>query len=278
LKTEPEIIRFFWSKKNRYWKNSARKIVKLVEQFSGPSFGHALGDQGEILADTAFFNHDFRIRARNVRSWNQKEWKQTGHNLDRVYERDGITYGVEIKNTLKYISAEELKIKILICNFLGLRPIVVARALPAHYIYQLDAARGFALIVGKQHYPFGHDTLAQQVREQRGYKVECSRAIEEGRLRAFIQWHENNVKQIPRAIPPTHHRKQSGGRDPMIDAAKTKLMEFFKSRPNEVFYDQQLQILMEEKPFRFFHWITSAALKELREEGEIQSEILPLRI
>jgi len=170
-----QIIRFFWSKKNRYWKRRARQIVRLVEQFSESSFGKALGDQGELLADAAFFDQNFALRAKTVRSWNRKDWRETGHNLDRIYERDGIAYGVEIKNTLKYISAEEIRIKISMCRFLGLRPVVIARSLPSHYIYQLDRAGGFGLIIGKQLYPFGHEALAQQVRERLGFKAECSR-------------------------------------------------------------------------------------------------------
>jgi hypothetical protein len=49
------------------------------------------------------FNSGFVLRGKTVASWNGKDWKQTGHNLDRIYERDRIADGVEIKNTLKYI-------------------------------------------------------------------------------------------------------------------------------------------------------------------------------
>ena len=72
------------------------------------------------------------------------------------------------------------------CSFLELRPIIVARSRPSHYIYQLDRAGGFGIIVGKQLYPFGHEDLAQQVRDRLGFKAECSRAIESGRIKAIF--------------------------------------------------------------------------------------------
>jgi hypothetical protein len=245
-----DVIRFFWSPKNRYWKRKAQEIIKLVQAFSSTSFGKALGDQGELLADSAFFNAGFALRAKTVREWSGKKWQGSGHNLDRVYERDGIAYGAEIKNTLKYIPADELRAKIAMCRFLGLRPIVIARSLPAHYIYQLDRAGGFGVIVGKQLYPFGYEDLAEQVRERLGSKVECSRAIEQGRIKVFLDWHEQNVKGIPRIIKPTR-RKQEYGRDVMVENAKEAVRELFRARSTDVFYDQQLQVLLEERPHRF---------------------------
>ena len=44
-------------------------------------------------------------------------------NLDRVFERDGIPYGAEIKNTLAYIDRGELHVKLRMCFYLGLRPL-----------------------------------------------------------------------------------------------------------------------------------------------------------
>jgi hypothetical protein len=198
-----------------------------------------LGDQGELLADAAFFNSGFALGARTVRAWKGKEWRVTGHNLDRVYERNGIAYGAEIKNTLKYIPREELRIKIAMCKFLDLRPVVIARSLPSHYIYQLDQAGGFGIIVGRQLYPFGYEALAEQVRERLGFKVECSRAIEHGRIKVFLDWHEQNLRGIPRVIKPTQHR-QRGQQDVMVQRTKDAIRELFRSRPTEVFYEQQL--------------------------------------
>jgi hypothetical protein len=56
-------------------------------------------------------------------------------------------------------------------------------------------------------------------------------------------------------------------RDRKIDAAKAALMEeHFKSGSTNVYYARQLEIWQEK---RFFHWITSRALRELAEEREI---------
>jgi hypothetical protein len=225
-----------------------------------------------------FFEAGFALRAKAANAWKGKKWTRTGHNLDRIYERDAIAYGIEIKNTLKYITVEELRIKTTMCSFLELRPIIVARSLPSHYIYQLEHAGGLGIIVGKQLYPFGHEDLAQQVRDRLGFKAECSRAIESGRIKVFLDWHGKNVQGVPRTIKPTRRRQPFiQGRDVMIDNAKQALRELFQARPNDVFYDQQLQVMLEERPHRFYHWITTAALRQMREDGELQSAVLTFR-
>ena len=80
--------------------------------FSTPEFGRALGQQGEILFDAALPTKGFLPRAWNTRAWNDREWTETAHNFDRIFERDGVGYGAEIKNTLVYIPSDELDIKL----------------------------------------------------------------------------------------------------------------------------------------------------------------------
>ena len=66
----------------------------LVAQFSTPAFTAGLGAQGELMFDAALPTVGFLPTARKVRSYSGKEWTETEHNLDRVFERDGIAYGV----------------------------------------------------------------------------------------------------------------------------------------------------------------------------------------
>jgi hypothetical protein len=100
-------IRFYFHIRNRYWKRKAVEIRKLVEQFSDPAFTSALGNQGEILVDAGLPSVGFLPTARNVNGYGGVQWTETKHNLDRIFEIDGVLYGAEIKNRLSYISQSE---------------------------------------------------------------------------------------------------------------------------------------------------------------------------
>jgi hypothetical protein len=184
-------IRFFWARGNRYWRRQAGHTTNLVRRFSENSFIHAIGFQGELLVDAALPLADFAQVARNVRSFNDKTWIATGHNLDRIVEREGIFYGVEIKNTLPYIPRDEFRIKLEMCKHLGLTPLFVSRMAPKNYNYEIIERGGLSWILGTQFYPFGHQELAAEVRERLRLPVDCPSRIEDGavtRLLKAIAW------------------------------------------------------------------------------------------
>jgi hypothetical protein len=181
----PVPIRFFWLRRKRYWRHDALKTLEVVRQFSNSEFGHALGSQGELLADLAMMEQGFAVRAKKVRTWKGKKWAFSGHDLDRVYERDGNEFGCEIKNTLGYIPKDELIVKLQMCKALGLRPLVIARSLPPHYVNMLYRAGGLGWIIGKQLYPFGYEKLAAEVRRELGFRVSCAVGIEAGAIERF---------------------------------------------------------------------------------------------
>jgi hypothetical protein len=62
-------------------------------------------------------------KPKKVKKYNDKKWKKTGHDLDFVFMRDGVTYGCEIKNTLGYIDKEELEVKLEMCAYFGIKPL-----------------------------------------------------------------------------------------------------------------------------------------------------------
>jgi hypothetical protein len=84
-------------------------------------------------------------KARDVREWQGRRWERTEHNLDRVFEADGRAYGIEIKNTLKYIGRGELSLKIEMCQFLGLVPLFVMRFAPKVYNFEIIGAGVFRM-------------------------------------------------------------------------------------------------------------------------------------
>jgi hypothetical protein len=186
-------IRFYFHVKNRYWKRKAAEIRKLVEQFSDPVFTSALGNQGEMLTDAALPSAGFLPKARNVNQFAGIRWIETKHNLDRVFEKDGILYGTEIKNRLSYISQDEFHAKLTMCDTLHLRPLFIARMMPRSYVYELFKRGGFALLMKFQFYPFGSELFAATVRKRLGLPVDCPKRLEDGTLQRLLNYHNRAI-------------------------------------------------------------------------------------
>lgn len=70
LSAKPFPIRSYRSPRHRYWRRQAKEIAALIEEFSDPSFTHALGHQGEMMFDAALprggFLHSIRTSAPSV--------------------------------------------------------------------------------------------------------------------------------------------------------------------------------------------------------------------
>jgi hypothetical protein len=146
------------------------------------------------MFDAGLARARFVPAAFDVREYCGKVWTRTLHELDRIYERDGVAYGAEIKNTLGYIERDELDIKLDICSFLGVRPLFIMRASPKSYNFEIIRRGGFALLFGSQLYPFGHGRLASLVREELGLPADCPRSIPSGTVERLVRWHEKSLR------------------------------------------------------------------------------------
>jgi hypothetical protein len=110
--------------------------------------------------------------------------------LDRVYVRDGIAYGAEIKNKLGYMDRDELTIKLKMCRHLGLRPLFIARWLPKAWVWEVSRDwDGFCLLFKYQLYPFNSGVFAKEIRDALGLPVDCPKKIQEGTIKRFLKWH-----------------------------------------------------------------------------------------
>jgi hypothetical protein len=186
-------LTFLRARGHRYWRRQAEEIKGLVAQFSDPAFTAALGAQGEQMFDAALPRFGFMPAGTKVRSYGQRTWTETGHDLDRVFVRDGIAYGAEIKNTLKYIPSDEFQVKLRMCKYLGLRPLFITRFAPKSYNYQIIGAGGFSLVFKYQLYPFGQKVFADEVKAKLGLPVDCPVRINDGTIERFLRWHQKNA-------------------------------------------------------------------------------------
>lgn len=188
-------ISYYHATTHRYWRRQAQDVIALVTQFSAPAFTAGLGAQGELLFEAALPTAGFLPKGRKVRAHGGKEWSETEHDLDRVFERDGIAYGAEIKNTLKYIPRDELTVKMRMCKHLGLRPLFIVRAAAKSYINEVRLAGGFTLVFKYQLYPFGQKAFADTVREALRVPVDSPARIADGTVQRFLNWH---LKTLPK--------------------------------------------------------------------------------
>jgi hypothetical protein len=183
-------IRLLWHKTLRYYKREANRVAKVVEEYANPNIGASIGLHGEMMVLEAFARSEFVMRGRDVRSYGGKTWDNSEHNLDFIFERDGIAYGIEVKNTLGYMDKKEFDVKVKLCNHLGIRPVFVVRMMPKSWMFELYNAGGFGLIFKYQLYPYSHRELAFRVANELGLPLDSPRAIEEGTMARFLRFHK----------------------------------------------------------------------------------------
>jgi hypothetical protein len=186
-------VKLIWHKGYRFYKRSAGQLVTLVEEYSEPNIGAALGLHGETMVLEGFARTQFVMASRNTREYQGKVWVDTDHNLDFIFERDGIAYGIEVKNTLGYMERDEFLLKVKLSEWLGIKPVFVCRMLPRSWIYDLNKSGGFALILKYQLYPWTHRELARRVRDTLSLPVDAPRYLAEGTMNRFLQWHGKNL-------------------------------------------------------------------------------------
>lgn len=186
--------RFYWTKKVRYWKRAASGVVKLIAAYSADAVGSALGDHAELMFDAALPRVGFMPVGWEANGYKDKTWTLTGHDLDRVFIRDGVAYGAEIKNTLAYIDREELEVKLAMCKELGLKPLFIMRFAPKSYNDMIIKAGGYAMIFEWQMYPAGLEGLATRLKDDLGLKVGTPRRVNDGTVGRFLTWHKKQVE------------------------------------------------------------------------------------
>ncbi len=182
-------VKLLWHRSHRYYKRDADRLLNLVEEYSDPNIGAALGLQGEALVLEGFARLEFVMKGRNTSAYTNREWLRTAHDIDFIFEKDSKAYGVEVKNTLGYMDRQEFEIKVALCQELGVRPVFAVRMLPKSWIYDLVSVGGFALILKYQLYPWAHRELARRVTQELGLPVDSPRALAEGTMARLIRWH-----------------------------------------------------------------------------------------
>jgi hypothetical protein len=161
-------IKLLWHRGYRFYRRAADEVYKLVDKYTTAATDGALGMQGEHLVLAAFARQKFLLIAEEANEYKGVKWEETKHNLDFIFERDGIGYGIEVKNTLGYLDLEEFLVKVRMALHIGVKPVFAVRALPKTWAYALIQAGGYAMIMTYQFYPWTHKEVADTIREVLG--------------------------------------------------------------------------------------------------------------
>lgn len=186
-------ISFITHRANRYPKRNINDMTKIIKEYSQDHITRSCGHRAEDLFCNALALRGFMPIQKKVKEFNNLKWDKTGHDLDFLFEKDDITYGCEIKNTLGYIEKEELEIKIEMCNFWEIKPLFIMRYSPKSYNKIIIQNGGYALIFETQIYELSQESLVKRIKETLGLPVICSKAIPEGMIDRFENWHKKHV-------------------------------------------------------------------------------------
>ena len=166
-------------------------MFELVNRYSLSATDGTLGMQGEHLVLAAFARQQFLLIAEEANSFKGTAWTETKHDLDFIFEKNGIGYGIEVKNTLGYLDVDEFITKIRIARHIGVRPVFAVRFLPRTWAEALIRSGGYAMIMKYQFYPWSHHDLAKEIRDKLMLPVDTPKKIELGTMQRFEKWITN---------------------------------------------------------------------------------------
>jgi len=181
-------MKLLWHRGYRFYKRAADEVYKLVDEYTTAATDGALGLQGEHLVLAAFARQKFLLIAEQANEYKGQKWEETKHNLDFIFQRDGMGYGIEVKNTLGYLDVDEFIVKVRLALKIGVKPVFAVRALPKTWAWALIQAGGYAMIMTYQFYPWTHKEIADRIRETLGLPVDTPKRIEQGTMDRFEKW------------------------------------------------------------------------------------------
>jgi hypothetical protein len=186
-------VKFVFARTHRFRKRQMKRALNVIRDFSRPDIARGCGSYAELQFKLSFLKRGFVLKGEDVREYSGKQWTSTGHNMDFVVERDGQAYAAEVKNRLDHIEREELRIKLELCRYLGLKPLFIMRAAAKSYNHMVIEQGGYALIFQTQIYPPGQEALVERMRGVLGLPAVCSKGIPDSIMDRFVRWHEKGA-------------------------------------------------------------------------------------
>ena len=127
----------------RYFKRNVKNLLDHVEFYSSDEIDAAVGALGEHVVSSCFTSINSRFEGRNTNEYQGKKWTSTDHNLDFIASKDGIAYGIEVKNTFDYIDDKDSTSRCFRCVLtLGIIPVCIFRFARYDYLTKIKQVGG----------------------------------------------------------------------------------------------------------------------------------------
>lgn len=171
LKAEPRFIGkykdvpiiFVCNRSRRYISREITTRIAIVDRFSDDEVNNGVGKYAEILFAHMLEKNQFQVVDRHTKSFRGKTWRKSRKNLDFIVEKDGIIYGMEVKNTFDYMPQDEFEEKLDMCQFLGLLPVFPVRYSSPQQFELMDKVDGLALTFKTRIFPPGNQNLVTAI-------------------------------------------------------------------------------------------------------------------
>lgn len=154
--------------------NSQLTMRALAAYFAEDIFDEAL--ENPPLEFEILDRNSYEFRGRRVRS----RGRGPPPDLDFIVERDGVIYGIDIKNWIRYEKGtiDEVKKKVDAALQLGLVPFMIARYIDKSTLFTEIVQRGgLGYSYSELLFPITLSTLARRAEELLGYRVRCVRRL-----------------------------------------------------------------------------------------------------
>ncbi|GAI31538.1 unnamed protein product, partial [marine sediment metagenome] len=199
LKAEPRAfgrnmhVIFVYRHNVRYTAMAIKMKTKILERFSADEVNDGVGKYAEILFGHMFKINQFKIIDRNINTFRGKVWTKSDKDLDFIIEKDGISYGVEIKNRFDYMKQDEFEEKLEMCQFLGLLPVFPIRCPSEQQYAQMKDCDGLALKFKTRIFPPGFQGLVTDIWNNFRLPVNIWEEIRPPVEAVFLNYHHRNL-------------------------------------------------------------------------------------
>ena len=172
-----------------------RRKVKLLERYvaSSSNAGHYAEDlfQNELKK-----RGNFVFVCKETSYFGGKEWTRSKHDLDFVMSKEGIFYGVEVKNVLQYVNlSDELTIKLDMCKYLGLVPFFIIRMLPIIWVRKIGSYGGVALLFKRWVFPPAERKLVEECAKEFNLPMSYWHALPATVVERAVKLHDRTKKR-----------------------------------------------------------------------------------
>ena len=164
-----------------------------MEKFSDDEVNDGAGKYAEYLFLHMFNKHQFDIVGRHTNSFRDKTWTISDRNLDFIIQKEGVSYGVEVKNRFDYMDQDEFEEKLEICQYLGLLPMFPIRCPSDQQYAQMQECNGLALKFKTRIFPPGFQKLITDIWNNFRLPVNIWEEIKTPIENIFLNYHHQNV-------------------------------------------------------------------------------------